>query len=96
MENLEFERQTTQSRIVLTIFMGADQWSVTSSTADKIKDSDRVCASQRSNNYCTKPIKDFRNILETEKCKGIESGRDNGNSGGVPLARECCGDFPRQ
>ena len=41
-------------------------------------------------------FKDFRNILETDKCKGIESGRDNGNPGGVPLARECCGEFPRQ
>ena len=43
-----------------------------------------------------KLFKDFRNILETDKCKGIESGRDNGNPGGVPLARDCCGDFPRQ
>lgn len=46
--------------------------------------------------YDKKIFKDFRNILETDKCKGIESGRDNGNSGGVPLARDCCGEFPRQ
>ena len=46
--------------------------------------------------YDKKIFKDFRNILETDKCKGIESGRDNGHSGGVPLARDCCGEFPRQ